>query len=86
MTITTPIYFVTIKGDYKEQASKRDKTIIATYEPHIDSTYIVSEADVIDISDYVIDYYKAMSKSIKKVDMTIIHSLDGINFISVNTN
>jgi len=86
MIITTPIYFVTIKGDYKEQATKRGKTIIASYEPHIDSTYIVSEADVVDISDYVVSYYKSMHKNIRKRDMTIIHSLEGINFISLNAN
>lgn len=86
MLITTPIYFVTVKGDFKDIASKMDRTIIATYEVHIDTTYIISEADEIDISSYVLAYYKSMGKGLKKKDVKVTHSKEGINFIQLNLN
>ena len=86
MVITEPVYFVTVKGNFKDVASRMERTIIATYESHIDITYIVSEADEIDISSYVLAYYKSMGKRLKKKDVSVTHSKEGINFIQLTLN
>lgn len=86
MVITEPVYFVTIRGDYKEKALSMGKTILSTYEPQIDTTYIVSKAQEVDLSNYVVDYYKSLHKRLKKSDITVTYSFEGINFITLNNN
>lgn len=87
MIIKRPIYFVQIEGDMKEIASHLPYTIIATYEKHINKTYVIIAADEENHSDEIHKIFTNLHFSIKwnkkitkKEQVEVKYSKDGINF------
>lgn len=87
MIIETPIHFVTIQGNLKQQVSVLPFVIVATYEEHTDKTYVVIDAPEGDQSKIVEQHfyglYEDLSKHKKRFNedqVTVIYSKEGIDF------
>lgn len=80
MIITYPIYFVEMSGDLKEEVSKLQNVIIASYEKHIDKTYVVLKASNNDETKEVIRYFHKADKKYKLHNIDVKYSKEGINF------
>lgn len=83
MIIEKPVYFIEVEGDIKQYASALPSTIIATYESHINTTYIIVTANEEDHSKEVkkiytrlhLDFLKKNAKPLK-----VSHLKNGIDF------
>lgn len=87
MIIKRPIYFVQIEGDVKQYASHLPYTIIATYEEYINKTYVIVAAGEEDYSEEIYKIFsnlhqdiKRHKKSLKKEQIEVKYSKEGINF------
>ena len=83
MIIKRPIFFLEIQGDFKKEAVLIPITVIASYEKHINKTYIVVFADDVKFMENVKTIYSKINENAKKIK--IQYSESGINFIN-NTN
>ena len=78
MIIKRPVFFLVIEGDFKKEAILIPITVIASYEKHIDKTYVVVFADDIKFMENVKKIYS--NEKSNKIEIQYSHS--GINFIT----
>ena len=84
MIIKRPIFFLEIEGDLKKEAVLLPITVIASFEKHLNKTYVVVFADDIKFMNNVKTIYsKIKSDGIPK-KVYIRYSESGINFINNN--
>jgi len=82
ITIETPIVLMKIKGNHKKIASMLKTTEIATYEEHIDQTFIVVKVEDIDGIDLkVSEDYKEVLGLTEDDFVSRQFSKNGIDFI-----
>ena len=80
-TITTPIFLLKVKGNFKEKASLLNITTITSYEPHIDQTFIVVKTDEDGSVENVVETYKDMVGFKQEDIVESVFSKNGIDFI-----
>lgn len=87
MIITTPIYFIKIEGNLKHIVSELPDVIIASYEEHINKTYVVLKATEKNFSKEISKYFyrlhsdlEAHKKQYKKEQVEVVYSKNGIDF------
>lgn len=92
MIITKPIYLVKIEGNLKELASELPDVIIATYEEHINKTYVIVKGNETNHTKEIINYFYRLHedlekhrKKYKKEQIEVKYSKEGINFKIKNT-
>ena len=90
MVIKTPIYYVTIQGNLKQIVSELPHVIIASYEEHVDKTFVVVKASEIDETDKVLNYFYRIHVDLlnhknkyKKEQVEVKYSKEGINFKTI---
>lgn len=66
MIIKRPVFFIEIEGDVKYQATQIPITVIASYEEHLNKTYVVVYADDKKFIKNVKDIYYNIHSDIKK--------------------
>lgn len=87
MIIEKPVYFVKIEGNLKQQVSQLPYTIIATYEEHLNKTYVIVSADEEDHSKEIYNIFSRLHEDINKQkiklkteQVEVKYSKNGIDF------
>ena len=87
MVIKTPIYYVKIEGNLKEIVSELPDVIIASYEEHINKTFVVLKASEENLSKEVLKYFYRLhyelpkqAKVLKQNHVEVKYSKEGIDF------
>ena len=87
MVIKTPIYYVTIEGNLKQIVSELPHVIIATYEEHINKTFVVVKASEKNETSKVLEYFYRLhvdllnhKKKYKCEQVEVKYSKEGIDF------
>jgi len=86
-TITTPIFLLKISGNHKEAAASSKFTTIASYEPHINQTYIVVDVSgeytgEAPLKDSVLHHYSGTLGVDEEDFLSAQYSESGIDFIT----